>query len=190
MKKTIFVIIFSTVVLGITTGIIVHFFKDKKLEQSTVESIKEINRNLENQIVVKTVALDEKTTPNTKVTFETNYSRCGHNTIEKKKIDSEDVNKTQDEIEKKYSDWKIQKFSEDEVYFYKEINSMCDEHYLIKENNGFIEVYSVNDMGKQELKEKTDIAVQYLPEKDVQLLKQGIKANSNLELEQIISDYE
>lgn len=190
MKKTILIIAISTIVLGITTGIIVHIFSDEKVENSTAQSVKEINRTLENQIVVKTVALDEKTSPNAKVTFEIYYNRCGHNVIEKRLIDPEDVNKTQNEIEKKYADWKIKTFSENEIYFYKEVNSMCDEHYLIKSNNGFIEIYSINDNGKQELKKKTDISTQYLPEEDVKLLQQGIKANSSAELEQIISDYE
>ena len=191
MKKSIwFGIIMSTIILGITAGIIVHLYSDEEVEKATVESIKEINRNLENQIVVQTVTLDEKTSPNAKLTFETYYNSCGHSKIEKKRISNDDVNKTKDEIEEAYPDWKIKSFSAYEIIFYKEINSMCDDHYLIKENNGYITIYSIDDKGKEKLKEKTEIATQYLPEEDRNLLKKGIKANSSTELEQIISDYE
>lgn len=191
MKKSIWAgIIISTIILGITAGIIVHLYSDEQVEHATIENIKEINRNLENQIVVQTVSIDEKTSPNAKLSFETYYSRCGHSKVEKKRINSEDVNKTEKELEEVFSEWKIKKFTPDEITFYKELNSMCDDHYLIKSNDGYIAVYSIDDKGKQELKEQTEIATQYLPEEDIELLEKGIKANSSTELEQILTDYE
>lgn len=191
MRRSIWIgIIITTIILAVSTGIIVHVYSDEKVEQATIESIKEINRNLENQIVVQTVTADEKTSPNAKLTFETYYSRCGHSKIEKKRISSDDVNKTESELEEAYPDWKIKNFSAYEITFYKDVDTMCDDHYIIKEKNGYVTIYSINGKGKEKLKEQTEIATQYLPDEDVELLKKGIKANSSAELEQIISDYE
>ena len=191
MKKSIsFGIVTSIIILGIITGIIIHIVNDDKVEQETAKTIKEINKNIENQIIVQTVTLDEKTSPNAYLTFEIYYNKCGHSKISKKRIDSEYVNKTEAEIEQLFPEWKVKEFSQNQVAFYKESNSICDEHYVIKEKNGYVVIYSLDENGNETIKEKTDIATQYLPNEDVNLLRQGIKAYSNIELEQIISDYE
>lgn len=191
MKKTIWIgLIFSTVILAITAGIIVHLLGDTQVEEATIKDIKEINRSQENQIVVQTVSTDDKTSPNAELSFETYYSRCGHSNIEKKSISTADVNKTEKEIEEAYPEWKIKKFTPEKISFYKEINSMCDNHYLIKSKNGYIAIYSIDDRGKEELKEETEIMTQYLPEEDIELLSKGIKANSDKELKEVLADYE
>lgn len=191
MKKSVwFGIVFAIIILGITTGIIVHVYSDERIEQATIEQVKEINRTLENQIVVQTVSSDEKVSPNASISFETYYNRCGHSKIEKRKINNTEVNKTENELKDLYPNWKIKKFNSEEILMYKEENSICDDHYMVRENGGYVAVYSIISDDKEELKEKTDISTQYLPEEDIQLLKKGIKANNSLELEQILSDYE
>lgn len=191
MKKSAwFGIVFAIIILGITTGIIVHVYSDERIEQATIEQVKEINRTLENQIVVQTVSSDEKVSPNASISFETYYNRCGHSKIEKRKINNTEVNKTENELKDLYPNWKIKKFNSEEILMYKEENSICDDHYMVRENGGYVAVYSIISDDKEELKEKTDISTQYLPEEDIQLLKKGIKANNSLELEQILSDYE
>ena len=187
-------IIISTVmlvaILGITLGIIIHVYSNEKIEKATIQQIKEINRINENQIVVETASNEEKTTPNTTVVFETYYAQCGHSKTEKKTIDGYEVNKTKEEIEKIYPKWRIKKFSSKEVLLYREENELCENHYLIKEKDGHINVYSINKDGNEELKRETEIVTQYLPEKDIYLLQNGIKVNSESELEEVLSDYD
>lgn len=124
------------------------------------------------------------------VTYETYYSKCGHNEIEKKKIETEDINKTEKQLKEKYDNYKITKFSNEEVKLYIEKNQICENHYVIKEKEGKIAIYSVNDEGKETFKSETEILTKYLPEEDIELLKKGIKANSEAQLNQILSDYE
>ena len=124
------------------------------------------------------------------VTVETYYAKCGHNEIEKKKIEIDDINKTEKELKEKYGEYKITKFSSDEVKLYREKNQMCENHYVIKEREGKIAIYNVNEDGKETFKSDTEILTKYLPEEDLELLKKGIKANSEAQLNQILSDYE
>lgn len=146
--------------------------------------------NDENSIIIKTSSGEEKTTPNTLIIFESYYSKCGHSKIRSEKIANEYVNKTKEEMQKIYSDWEIRSFSGDRIELFKNENSLCGNHYIVKEENGYVTVYNINKDGQEVLSDKTDISTKYLPKDDNDLLKNGIKANSTSQLEQILADFE
>ena len=146
--------------------------------------------NDENSIIIKTSSGEEKTTPNTLIIFESYYSKCGHSKIRSEKIANEYVNKTKEEMQKIYSDWEIRSFSSDRIELFKNENSLCGNHYIVKEENGYVTVYNINKDGQEVLSDKTDISTKYLPKDDNDLLKNGIKANSTSQLEQILADFE
>ena len=146
--------------------------------------------NDENSIIIKTSSGEEKTTPNTLIIFESYYSKCGHSKIRSEKIANEYVNKTKEEMQKIYSDWEIRSFSSDRIELFKNENSLCGNHYIVKEENGYVTVYNINKDGQEVLSDKTDISTKYLPKDDNDLLKKGIKANSSSQLEQILADFE
>lgn len=182
-----------SIFLGITLGIIVHVYNDEKIEKATIKQVEMINsikQTEERNRIVQTSTGEEKTSPNTNIIFETYYNKCGHSKIENSTIDKDDVNKTENEIKEKYSEWNVKSFSGDKIELYKEENSICDNHFIVKENNGYVSVYSIDEDGIEILKEQTEIFTQYLPKEDIDLLRKGIKANSNSQLEQILSDYE
>ena len=202
--------IIVVIILGITAGIIVHIYSDERNERATLKQANELARmeeanldnknndnnknssddsNAENGTVVKTSSVDEKTTPNTTIIFESYYSKCGHSKIRSEKISSEYVNKTKVEIQKIYSDWEIKSFSSDRIELYKNENSLCGNHYIIKDEDGYVTVYNINKDGQEVLSDKTDISTKYLPKDDNDLLKNGIKANSTSQLEQILADF-
>jgi len=150
----------------------------------------ENSNDVENSIIIKTSSGEEKTTPNTLIIFESYYSKCGHSKIRSEKIANEYVNKTKEEMQKIYSDWEIKSFSSDRIELYKNENSLCGNHYIVKEENGYVTVYNINKDGQEVLSDKTDISTKYLPKDDNDLLKNGIKANSTSQLEQILADFE
>lgn len=191
MNKAVLIsVVFLVVILGITAGIMMHVYRDEKIEQAVAEDLKTINKTLENKIVVATNAEEEKVSPNASITFEIYYNSCGHSKVEKNTVSKDIVNKTKDELQELYPEWKVKKFSSISIVLYKEENAMCDNHYMVKATDGYISVYSIDKDGNEKLKNSTDISTQYLPEEDIVLLKKGIKANSNTELEQILSDYD
>ena len=67
---------------------------------------------------------------------------------------------------------------------------ICDEHYLLKENNGYIAIYRKDNEGKEKLKETTQIVTTYLPETDRQSLKNGIEIIGKENLSLTLEDYE
>ncbi len=194
--------IIVVIILGITAGIIVHVYGDERTERATLKQANELarmkeadlndkaNKNGENDIIIKTSSGEEKTTPNTLIIFESYYSKCGHSKIRSEKIANEYVNKTKEEMQKIYCDWEIRSFSSDRIELFKNENSLCGNHYIVKEENGYVTVYNINKDGQEVLSDKTDISTKYLPKDDNDLLKNGIKANSTSQLEQILADFE
>ncbi len=192
MKKSILVgCIFVAIIAGITIGIIVHVFNDTNLEKATLEEVENANKMIEKEVnIIQTGTSEEKTTPNTKIVYETFYTNCNHmeNVIED--IENEDVNQNKDYFINKYLDWKVNNFSEDTVELYKEIEGICDKHYIVKEKDGYIAVYNLDSENNQNLKEVTEIYVQYLPEEDVELLKNGINVIGDNDLARVLADFE
>ena len=105
------------------------------------------------------------------------YKECEHITIEKETASEVMVNKTREDLESIYKDWNIVTFRNDEVLFYKEEEGICKEHYILKELEGCIAIYSLDEEEKETLKEKTAIITTYLPEEDLNRLKEGIRVD-------------
>ncbi len=193
MKKSILVgCIFVAIIAGISIGIMVHVYNDNTLEQATLEEVKNANRLREMESnIIQTASSEVKTTPNTKMIFETLYSSCSHVETITEEIEDSDVNKNEEYFNNKYgADWKVTNFSEDTVELYQERDGICDKHYVLREKDGYIAVYSLDSSGNENLKEMTDIYVSYLPEEDISLLEKGINVIGDNELERTIADYE
>lgn len=189
-KIEIFFLILATCIMGVAMGIVVHVYENSKSEEEIVRDARVLNSMKSNNEAVSTSANIEKVSPNARIVFETYYDKCGHTIISKQKVSKDDINKTEQEIKDKYSEYKVKEFSPEEIKLYKETDEICANHYVVKEQNGVIAVFSRNNDGTETLKNKTDLSTKYLPKEDIDLLKNGIEANSNEELEQILSDYE
>lgn len=192
MSKTFWVaVILTTIILGISAGILVHIYSDMKLENSNLEHLARFNEMREENKTLIANANDEvKTTPNTEIVFEIYYNKCGHTSVKKVFVSEEDVNKNEEQIAQKYKEWKIRSFTKDMIELYKEENKMCDNHYIVKDNEGKIAIYKIDENDNETLMENTEISTKYLPQEDLELLKKGIKANNNNKLQEILSDYE
>ncbi len=189
-KVEIFFLILATCIMGVAMGIVVHIYENSKSEKAILKDAQILNSLNQNEASLSTVANVEKTSPNATIIFETYYKKCGHTIISKQEIQKEDVNKTKQEIENKYNQYEVKEFSSNEIKLYKQVDKICDSHYVVKQKDGVIAVFSKNDDGTETLKSQTDVSTKYLPKEDVDLLENGIEANSNEELEQILSDYE
>ena len=89
-----------------------------------------------------------------------------------------------------YSMWDLEGFSPNEIVFYREVDEFCKEHYVLKQLDGVIAIYTLDENGNEILQEKTSIATQYLTQSDLDKLEKGIKANGKEELNSILEDYE
>ena len=60
---------------------------------------------------------------------------------------------------------KLKKFHQAKLFYWK-MSGECDEHYILKENEGKINIYKINENQQEELYETTEISVDYLTEED------------------------
>lgn len=65
-----------------------------------------------------------------------------------------------------------------------------DTIYIIKEYNGKIAIYVLEDDGKEYLRETTEIVTKYLPDLDRKKLEIGIRVTGKEELNKVLEDYE
>ena len=191
-KKYIIILsVIITIILGVVVGIwISNRNRTSNLEPETKSKLA-VEENLQKEIqIIQTANTQIKTSPNCLFIFETYYKECEHITNEKIDIPKQDVNKTEEDLQEKYKDYMIKEFTANEVTFYQEKEGICKEHYVIRDNNGYVAIYTIDSFGQETLKETTEIVTTYLPEADIQNLKEGIKAVGQEELNAHIEDYE
>ena len=202
MKKSIIIsAIIVLFILGTVIGtILIKNFSDQKkteteiAEQNQEEIYDECTDEYEemvesNTLVEETSSEGEKISPNCSIIFKRHYKDCGHTLEQYASVPTELVNKTEEELQIQYEGWTIEEFSRNQIVLYREFDSECGEHYVLREKDGKIAVYlRVGD--SEEFVEDTDIATEFLTETDRIELQNGIEANGRAELNQLIEDYE
>lgn len=147
----------------------------------------EISNDLE---VVNTSFSGIKITPSTVVVFKKLYKKCNHEEQINEKAKQSIVNMNEEELQNYYSDWTIKQFSKNQIVLYKEFDGYCNNHYLIKEQDGFVKVFKVEEDGTETLIQDTSISLQYLPETDRLNIKQGMMVYKKEDLNKILEDLE
>lgn len=134
--------------------------------------------------------MEEKTTPHTRLVLKKKYQECGHIINEYAQIPEEMVNKTKEEIEEEYKEWKIDNFSSTQLELIKDVKGYCNEHFIVKIKDDIVAIYKIDKEGKEVLEETTGIAIEYLTPEDVEKLEQGIKVYGEENLNAMIEDFE
>ena len=189
MRKITIIIITIGIILGFLIGI--YLYNTNQESKNLIISEKE-EAKTETKKEDKEVSNQEKLiTPNTKIIIKTYYKDCNHIIEESATPADEWINLNEEELSKQANNFTIQKFSPAEVVLYKEENGFCNEHYLLIEKNGYIEVYFLDEKGEMKFMTNiVDIATELLPEKDREELKTGIKVYGKKELNKKIEDFE
>lgn len=206
MDKKWIICIIIAVVLGLVAGIgfAIYSSNSNKTEGLDILSEKELaeeNTYYNNSVVddeedkkainiLETSATEESISPNAVITKRIYYTACDHLKKETEEVPEDLVNKKEEDIEKEFADWKIEKFSPTEIVLYKEMSGNCGEHYFVQEHNGVIGIYTIDEYGVKTLKEDTEIVTQYLPEEDLQNLKAGVEIVGYTKLTEFLEDYE
>lgn len=193
MKRYIFIAFVVALILGFIVGL--YMYKLGKIDEQIAfeaQDLRSENIIKEAEVILKeTSSNEEKIGPNTKLIEKKYYNECGHIVENKISVSEELVNKTKSEFQIEYIGWEIQKFTENEVIVYKEINDFCDEHYILRDMEGEIIVIALdNDGNEREIIRETGIETKYLPETDIENLKEGIIVYGYGELNKVLEDYE
>ena len=115
---------------------------------------------------------------------------CNHLIETRKNIEEAEVNITEEELKEKFKSWEIQKFTPNEIALYKEVNEFCNEHFLLKEEDGYINIYKIDKDSNKELFKKTEISTEYLADEDLEQIRSGIEVYTEKELNRTLEDFE
>lgn len=145
----------------------------------------------QNMDLLRTSSEEEKISPNAVLTLKKYYKECKHTVIENKSATSSNlVNKTKDEIQNEYENWKIEHFSSTEIILAKEFEGKCNEEFILRDVNGKIVIYKLDEKDNEIEYEQTDIATDYLTDTDKININNGLKVIGKEELNKIIEDFE
>jgi len=199
MKKyTIIAIITVGIILGFLTGL--YLYKINQIDYSNKEIIAEriedecttIEQLNDGELsnIIQTNNKEEKTSPNCIITLKVYYEICNHLIETRKNIEEAEVNLTEQELREQFQDWEIQKFTQNEIVLYKEVNEFCNEHFLLKEEDGYIVIYKLDKNNNAVFFQTTEISTDYLAEEDLNKIRMGIKVYTQKELNKTLEDFE
>ena len=201
MKK---ILLISVIVITFLGGITGSMYMMKKTQKQAENEEKEETKiadkvadecveeyeKLENDPVTEANSEEEKVSPNAVITFEKFYKDCEHTVRKYEKISNDLVNTKKQEIEEKYKDWTLKEFSKEKIVLYKEIDGNCNEHYMLRDVNGKINIYKLDENGNETLINETDIATEYLTRADKINIENGLIVYGKESLNKLLEDFE
>ena len=202
MKKIWMIIpIILVILIGVVFGKLIYDNKEKLasknniiqneiniVSEKVIDDCTEEYQNIQEEVA--TNSQEEKISPNCLLILKKYYDECNHTINEYVDVPQDLVNGTEENLKKEYPYWQIEKYSSNEIILYKEFNSNCGQHFVLREDEGKITVYKINENNEEEIYEKTEISVEYLSETDKGKISEGIKVNGIEELNQLLEDFE
>ena len=143
-----------------------------------------------NQATLETAQTEEKISYNAEFALKKYYDECGHFTFQYAELPPELINMTKSDIEELYTEWEVEEFASNSLVLCQEVNSICDEHFLVKLGESNVEIYQVGNGGALSLYRETDISKEYLTSEDVTSLENGIMVYGTGKLNSTIEDFE
>lgn len=175
-------------IIGIILIFVGSFYIGKSIFAKYYNSNPQVN---DDKTVTKDVSnSEERVSPNAIITFKKTYNKCAHTKQKTKKVPEKLVNLTKEELKEIYKEWKLEKFSKEEIVLIKNEDDYCEEHYVLRNIGGYITVFSIDEGNKEQIYLSTDIAVEYLPETDKENLQTGIYIYGSDKLTEVLQDFE
>lgn len=179
-------IIVSSIILIFLVAIYIEI-KISSIQSNTEKSFEE---EMITDIMETTATEDNKISPNAILILRTYYEECQHINEEIETISSELVNINKEKLQEKYSEWNIESFENDEIILKKIVDKWCGEHFVLKDENGYVVVYNIQEKGEEALYLNTNITTEYLPATDKHALSKGLYIYGKEELNEILQDFE
>lgn len=200
--KTFLIIV--TFIVGLSVGMYYGLSSnevEEVEEKDPLDSIQDVvikNVQSENKIkeednkddLEEVLSNEERISPYAKMIIEKKFSKCGHTTYKTLDVPKELINLTKEELKEKYSGWDVKEFSADEFTLFRLIEANCEDHYVLREQDGYIAVYNELTEEISNLVEKTEIDVNLLREEDRFDLAEGIRIYGKEELTSLMEDFE
>lgn len=163
--------------------------EEYNMERMITESKDANYENMNNENTI-TVSIDEiKLSPNAQMTIKKKFKLCGHTTTNQMPIPIEMVNYTEEEVEKKYTGWVIEKFTQEELILSKEIEANCESHYVLKIEDKKLKIYNELTSDKSNFVDEIDVDIALIPSIEINNLQEGIRVYGEEELNDIVENY-
>ncbi len=139
---------------------------------------------------IEAISKVDRISPYAKMIIEKEYTKCGHRTVNVLEVPKELVNLTKEELKEKYTGWEVKSFSPQEFTLFRYIDANCEDHFVLKEEGGYVAVYNEVTEEVNNLVKKTEILVEDLREEDKHDLEEGIKIFGQERLEDVLEEWE
>ena len=190
MKKEYFyIIILSICLIVVSWGIymVLATSYDVKKKEEAIGNV-EVSTN--ETFIATAVEDEEKVSPNCKFALKKYYDECNHFDYKESELPIELVNLTRQEVEDYYENWEVEEFSNNQLVLYQEIDGYCNQHFLIKLDDGIVKIFRYTTNGELSLYKETEVYEEYLPENDAEKLREGIMVYSEGMLSSVLEDFE
>lgn len=205
MKKAIVAIVCLLVIIGaIFTGIMIYKKDHTVKVEERAENKAQVSEKVEDECteeeqyyenqnlidLLEASSKEEKISPNCSMTLKRTYSTCGHTNKEYIDISESLINKKEEDLKVVFPDWKIEKYSNNEIILSKNLEGECGEHFLVKEKDGKVVINHIDESGEELEYQTTQISTEYLTETDQITIQNGIRINGKEKLNEFIENFE
>lgn len=179
----IIVLFIVSIIFGFLIRSFINFSKKEKGNPAVLAE--------ENMVkTVDTSSSDEIVSPNAELVLTQKYLKCGHTITSKEIVPREIVNLNKEKVQEFFKEYNVDSFSSNEISISRNNQGICDEHYVLRESDGYISINCKNNIGEYIFKGLTDISVQYLPDEDLSKLEKGIEIVGRENLNKFLEDFE
>ncbi|MBS3995324.1 MAG: hypothetical protein KGZ33_05965 [Alkaliphilus sp.] len=167
--------------------VLVEEQKPIKVENQITEPI------IEDDFTETVLKNDNVVTNNTKLILKTYYEKTRDTIIQERELPVMLIGKTLDELEDyllgNYGGWTIREINKDQVELYQVSNQISPNYYVIKDYNGYITIFQVDEDGNMKLINQTEIPVNSLSDVDMLKIQEGIVVKGLDGIHQLLEDY-
>ena len=191
MRRSKFMIIFSFCIVFF----IMSFYLGYQLMDLSIENKQVVEeQNYNDSEGIEIVREENRISPNTIVEERINYMECGHIISSSELAQNDIVNLTRSEYEEYLkstnTNLRLVSFSNQKIVVFDERDHLCQEHFIIGEQNSNIAIFNIDENGDKVLyKSFTDYPISILIDIDQDKLKEGIRVDSEEELSEILENF-
>ena len=198
INKVILIMVCLIVIIAIATAMIlsgknkknINYNEETKIAEEILDECTDEYEEMQKSDIIQTNFEEEKISPNCQITLKKYYKKCKDEINEYLTVDENLVNKTKEDLQEEYEDWKIKSFSSNQIVLYKEFDGECGEHFILKDDDGKIAIYKILENGEEELYETTEISTDYLTGLDNIDIQNGLRVNGLEKLNELIENFE
>lgn len=178
-------------------GMGIYIYKINEISNTKLKNVTEVAQDKitdecteEAEELAAVNSIEKKVSANAIFIMYREYKKCGHTTKKYETAPQFTVNLNQEELQKMYENWEIKSFSNNEIVMKKTEEGICDEHFVLRDEEGQIAIYQLDENNGEKIIERTGIIVRYLPEEDKENIENGIYVNGNEALNRLLENFE